>query len=62
MPTRRELNLAIFEGTADGVLWQPRLETWIGHHMAKGTLPERYRHLDSLGIYDALRCSVRYAA
>ncbi len=60
--TRRELNLAIFTGTADGVLWQPRLETWIGHHRAKGSLPERYRSLDGLGIYDALRCSVRYAA
>jgi len=58
--TRRELNLAIFEGTANSVLWQPRLETWIGHHMAKGTLPERFRGLDVLGIYDALRCSVRY--
>ena len=62
MATRRELNLAIFEGTADGVLWQPRLETWIHHHTANGTLPERYQHLDSFGIYDALRCSVRYAA
>ncbi|NQT19425.1 MAG: hypothetical protein HQ592_06950 [Planctomycetes bacterium] len=62
MPTRRELNLAIFEGTADGVLWQPRLETWIDHHTALGTLPERFQHLDSFGIYDALRCSVRYAA
>jgi hypothetical protein len=60
--TRRELNLMIFEGTAEGVLWQPRLETWIGHHQAKGTLPKRYQHLDYWGIYDALRCSVRYAA
>lgn len=60
--TRRELNLAIFEGTADAVLWQPRLETWIDHHRRKGTLPNRYRDLDYLGIYDALRCSVRYAA
>ena len=60
--TRRELNAAIFEGRAEAVLWQPRLETWIGHHMAKGTLPERYRSLDTLGIYDALRCSPRYEA
>ncbi|MCC6442430.1 MAG: hypothetical protein IT210_03120 [Armatimonadetes bacterium] len=60
--TRRELNLAIFEGTAEGVLWQPRLETWIGHHTAMGTLPERYRGMGYLDIYDALRCSVRYAA
>ena len=60
--TRRELNLAIFEGTASQVLWQPRLETWIQHHQHRGTLPDRYRDLDYFGIYDALRCSVRYAA
>ena len=60
--TRRELNLAIFEREADAVLWQPRLETWINHHRAKGTLPARWRDLDYFGIYDALRCSVRYAA
>ncbi len=60
--TRKELNLAIFEGTANAVLWQPRLETWIYHHQAQGTLPDRYKDLDYFGIYDALHCSVRYAA
>jgi hypothetical protein len=60
--TRKELNLAIFEGKAKSVLWQPRLETWIQHHRQAGTLPERYRDKDYFGIYDALRCSVRYAA
>ncbi|MCK4417842.1 MAG: hypothetical protein KAV99_06710 [Candidatus Latescibacteria bacterium] len=60
--TRRELNIAIFEGTAEGVLWQPRLETWIGHHMERGTLPERFRGISNLEIYDALGCSIRYAA
>lgn len=60
--TRKELNLAIFEGTAEKVLWQPRLETWIGHHVSRGTMPERFRGMSSLEIYDALRCSVRYAA
>ena len=60
--TRRELNLAIFEGTADRVLWQPRLETWIGHHMTYGTMPERFQGMSALEIYDELRCSVRYAA
>jgi len=60
--TRRELNLAIFEGSADAVLWQPRLETWIGHHQHKGTLPDRYKDLDYYGIYDALHCSIRYSA
>jgi len=60
--TRKELNLAIFEGTAEGVLWQPRLETWIGHHRSRGTLPRRFQGKSSLEIYDELRCSVRYAA
>ena len=60
MPTRKELNLAIFEGTAERVLWQPRLETWIHHHRDYGTLPERFRGKSDFEIYDALRCSVRY--
>lgn len=60
--TRKELNLAIFEGKAKGVLWQPRLETWIFHNREDNTLPRRFRDLDDLGIYDTLRCSVRYAA
>lgn len=60
--TRKELNLAIFEGTADRVLWQPRLETWIGHHRAKGTFPERYQGMSNFEIYDAVGASVRYAA
>ena len=60
--TRRELNLAIFEGTAERVLWQPRLETWIRHHTQRGTLPARFRGMSAFEIYDALRCSIRYAA
>jgi len=60
--TRRELNLAIFEGTADRVLWQPRLETWIGHHASRNTLPARFAGMSHLEIYDALSCSIRYAA
>ncbi len=60
--TRRELNIAIFEGAAEGVLWQPRLETWIAHHMERGTLPERFRGMSNLEIYDALGCSIRYGA
>lgn len=60
--TRKELNLAIFERKAKSVLWQPRLETWIEHHQKKGTMPERFRGMDNLGIYDGLCCSIRYAA
>ena len=60
--TRKELNLAIYEGTADAVLWQPRLETWINHHQKNNTAPPEYKNLDYYGIYDKLGCSVRYAA
>jgi hypothetical protein len=60
--TRKELNLAIFEGKADTVLWQPRLETWLSHHRREGTFPDRFRGMSDLEIYDVLRCSVRYAA
>jgi hypothetical protein len=60
--TRKELNSAIFEGSADSVLWQPRLETWIGHHETYDTMPARFQGMSPLEIYDALHCSVRYAA
>ena len=60
--TRKELNLAIFEGKADKVLWQPRLHEWIGRHRENGTMPERFKGMDDLEIYDELRCSIRYAA
>ena len=54
--TRQELNLAIYEGTADRGLCQPRLETWIGDRMRCKTMPDRFE------IYDELRCTIRYAA
>ena len=60
--TRRELNIRIFEGNADKVLWQPRLETWIWHHRSKGTLPEAFKDKTDFEIYDELGCSVRYGA
>jgi len=60
--SRKELNISIFEGTAKGVLWQPRLETWISYHRKNGSLPKRFLELDDLAIYDDLGCSVRYAA
>ena len=60
--TRKELNLAIFEGTADAVLWQPRLETWIWHHDHDKTMPPRFAGMSNLDIYDELRCSIRYEA
>jgi hypothetical protein len=60
--TRQELNLAIYEGTTDKVLWQPRLETWIGDRMRWNTMPDRFKGMSNFDIYDELRCSIRYAA
>lgn len=65
--TQRELNLAIFEGTTDKVLWQPRLVTWLGQHYGQHTLPERFATLYAqpfdeawLSFHDLLHCSMRY--
>ena len=58
--TRKELNLAIFQGTTDKVLWQPRLEMWIDHRRNTDTMPDRFKGMDNFGIYDELRCSPRY--
>ena len=62
MTTRRELNLAVFEGTAGGVLWQPSLEQWIGVHMRQGALPGRFRGMEIPEIYDAVGCSIRFTS
>ena len=65
--TRQALNLAIFEGTTDKVLWQPRMVTWLGHHYTRRSLPERYASLYDLPFdeawlrfHDMLPCSMRY--
>ena len=60
--TRKELNLAIFEGRADRPLWQPRLEEWIRYKRERNIMPTRFREMDELEIYDSLGCSPRYAA
>jgi hypothetical protein len=59
--TRRELNLAVFEGTSKKqILWQPILDEWFIHHSRRGTLPARFSGMDLYSLYDAVRCSVRY--
>jgi hypothetical protein len=60
--TRRKLNIEIFEGKADKVLWQPRLETWIYYNRLNNSLPDRFKDLSDFQIYDELGCSVRYGA
>jgi len=59
MITRKELNLAIFEGTTDKVLWQPRLEMWYDFHRDHG-MPDRFKGMGRFEFYDELRCSPRY--
>ncbi|HOZ47916.1 MAG TPA: uroporphyrinogen decarboxylase family protein [Candidatus Hydrogenedentes bacterium] len=58
--TFRELNRAIFRREpVHEVLWQPRLEHWYNVNKQDGTLPERYRDLSLLEVFDDLDCSVR---
>ena len=58
--TFRELNLAVFRREpVRQVLWQPRIEHWYQTHRAQGTLPERYREMSLLEVFDDLGCSVR---
>jgi len=58
--TLKELNLKIFRREpVDRVLWQPRIEHWYHTNQRQGTLPERYRDMSLLEVFDDLGCSVR---
>ena len=58
--TFRELNLRIFRREpVDRILWQPRIEHWYHTNRRQGTLPERYRDMSLLEVFDDLNCSVR---
>ncbi|MBN2308650.1 MAG: hypothetical protein JXR94_06740 [Candidatus Hydrogenedentes bacterium] len=58
--TFRDLNLKIFRREpVDRVLWQPRIEHWYNVNRQEGTLPERYRDMTLLEVFDDLGCSVR---
>jgi len=43
----------------DRILWQPRLEHWYNVNKIHGTLPERYKDMELLDVYDDLNASVR---
>lgn len=59
--TKRELNLRIFEGKeAADVLFQPRISHWYNWHKMRGTLPEKYREITMLEVYEDLGISPRY--
>lgn len=55
-----ELNTRIFrKEPVSQVLWQPRLEHWYNVNKREKTLPERYRDMSLLEVFDDLNCSVR---
>jgi hypothetical protein len=43
----------------DKIVWQPRLEIWYKVNKMKGTLPNNYKNMDLLEIYDDLNASPR---
>jgi len=43
----------------DHVPWEPRLQHWYNVNKHQGTLPERYRDMSLLDVFDDLGCSVR---
>lgn len=58
--TFREQHIRVFRREpTGGILWQPRIEHWYETHRAAGTLPERYREMSLLEVFDDLGCSVR---
>jgi len=44
----------------DRIAWQPRLEHWFNVNRIRGLLPESYRHMSILELYQNLQCSIRY--
>jgi len=59
--TKREMNLAVFEGKSlPQVFFQPRIEPWYELHAKQGTLPPDLQGLSLLEAYDYLDISMRY--
>lgn len=56
-----ELNIDIFRGKSNGkILWQPRIICWYEDRNFNGLgLPEPYKGMDLVGLYNALGCSNR---
>jgi len=61
--TKAEMNLRVFErGEIPGVFFQPRIEWWYQYNKVRGTLPERYRDMSLIELFDDLDVSIRYFA
>ncbi len=59
MNNRERMLATLRREPVDRVLWQPRIELWYNGRKKAGTLPERYRDLSLLEVYDDLGCSIR---
>lgn len=58
--TPRERTLKTFRREKiDRIVYQPRIEHWYDYNKTRGTLPERYRDMDLMEVYDDLGCSIR---
>jgi hypothetical protein len=58
--TPLERILATFEGRdLDKIVWQPRIDHWYDVNARLGTLPERYKGMGLIEVYDDLHASPR---
>lgn len=58
--TFRERTLRIFaHQPVDNIVYQPRIEHWYSVNKHQGTLPERYKDMSLLDVFDDLGCSIR---
>ncbi len=58
--TFRERTLKTFRHEdLDNIVYQPRIEHWYNYNKARDALPERYRDMELLDVYDDLGCSIR---
>lgn len=57
----RQINLDVFRGNPlPHVFFQPRIEPWYAWHRAFDQMPEAYRHLSLMDLFDQLQVSIRY--
>ena len=44
----------------DRIVWQPRIYYWYNGRRDTDTMPEKYKGMSMLDVYDSLRASPRY--
>ncbi len=58
---KQKVNLRIFEGKkVSKVLFQPRIYYWYNWNKIRGSLPEKYKKMSMIEVYDDLQISPRY--